>query len=43
MFEVKGEFFRGERIYSVTHKSDVYSFLEAEKCQKFKELIKGIA
>ncbi len=43
MFEVKGEFYRGERIYSVIHKQDAYQNLEGENCLKFKELISGLA
>jgi len=43
MFEVKGEFYRGERIYSVIHKREVYDFFEDEDCLKFKEFISGMA
>jgi len=39
MFEVKGEFFRGERIYSVIHKKEVYDRLENNESMEFKEFI----
>lgn len=36
LFEVKGEFYKGERIYSVLHKEDIYNVFEDDKCRVFK-------
>ncbi|CDW87876.1 protein kinase domain containing protein [Stylonychia lemnae] len=43
MFDVKGEFYKGERIYQVLHKEDLYRALQINKGSVFKEFIKGMA
>jgi len=43
MFDVKGEFYRGERIYQVLHKEDLYKILESNKSVVFKDFIKNMA
>lgn len=36
LFEVKGEFYKGERIYSVLHQQDIYNVFEESDCKVLK-------
>jgi len=38
-FEVKGEFYKGERIYQVLHKKEVYRVFERNGCEVFRKFI----
>ena len=43
LFEVKGEFYRGERIYSVLHSADMYKIFETGNCKYFKQFVMQMA
>ena len=43
LFEVKGEFYRGERIYSILHNSEIYAAFEYENCIYFKQFVMQMA
>jgi hypothetical protein len=43
MYEVKGEFYRGERIYSVGHDPNIYAILEQNGCDGVKKIMKSMA
>ena len=43
VFEVKGEFYKGERIYQVMHKERVYRIFEENRCAVFKDFIRQMA
>jgi hypothetical protein len=43
IFEVKGEFYKGERIYSVVHSNRIFELLERNGCSNFKKFIVTIA
>ena len=39
MFQTKGQFLNGERIYEVKQDSRVYNILQKNNCQEFKNII----
>ena len=39
MFQTKGQFLNGERIYEVKQDSRVYNILQKNNCQEFKKII----
>lgn len=43
IFDVKGEFYKGERIYQVLHKEDIYQILEKDSSLVFKQFIISMA
>lgn len=42
VFEVKGEFFKGERIYSVIQRERIFKIFEQNGCEVFKEFVRSI-
>ena len=43
IFEVKGEFYKGERIYSVVHREKAFKIFERQNCLVFKDFIRSVA
>ena len=42
LMDVKGEFYRGERIYQVLHNTRSYHILQKTDCYYFKEFIRKV-